>query len=124
MEEAEAAVSEPDMATGAFGVPASDEPEPEPEAVVEVEEPKPAATPPRRRRRERASKPAPEPAPQPEPEHDPSGPGADEEGARLIALNMALNGTPREETERYLADNFNLTDSQELLDDVYQRAGQ
>ena len=29
--------------------------------------------------------------------------GADDtEGARLIALNMALNGTPREETDRYL----------------------
>ena len=33
---------------------------------------------------------------------------ADEEGARLIAFNMALNGTPREETERYLRDNFDL----------------
>ena len=28
--------------------------------------------------------------------------GGDAEGARLIALNMALNGTPREETDRYL----------------------
>jgi hypothetical protein len=42
-----------------------------------------------------------------------------DEGARLIALNMALNGTPREETERYLADNFELSDSSSLLDDVY-----
>ena len=50
--------------------------------------------------------------------------GADEEGARLIALNMALNGTPREETEAYLADNFDLDDPQALLDDVYARAGQ
>ena len=50
--------------------------------------------------------------------------GADEEGARLIALNMALNGTPREETEAYLADNFDLEDPQALLDDVYARAGQ
>ncbi len=48
----------------------------------------------------------------------------DEEGARLIALNMALNGTPREETERYLADNFDLADTESLLDDVYARAGQ
>jgi DivIVA domain-containing protein len=46
--------------------------------------------------------------------------GADEtEGARLIALNMALNGTPREETERYLAENFKLADRRGLLDEVY-----
>jgi DivIVA domain-containing protein len=46
--------------------------------------------------------------------------GADDtEGARLIALNMALNGTPREETDRYLAENFELADRQGLLDEVY-----
>ena len=45
------------------------------------------------------------------------------EGARLIALNMALNGTPREETARYLAENFELDDADALLDDVYSRAG-
>ena len=32
------------------------------------------------------------------------------EGARLIALNMALNGTPRDETARYLEENFELED--------------
>jgi DivIVA domain-containing protein len=41
------------------------------------------------------------------------------EGARLIALNMALNGTPREETERYLEENFELGDPGALLDEVY-----
>ena len=45
--------------------------------------------------------------------------GGDDDGARLIALNMALNGTPREETDRYLAENFKLTDRRGLLDDVY-----
>jgi DivIVA domain-containing protein len=46
--------------------------------------------------------------------------GADDtEGARLIALNMALNGTPREETDRYLAENFQLSDRAGLLDEVY-----
>jgi cell division septum initiation protein DivIVA len=46
--------------------------------------------------------------------------GADDtEGARLIALNMALNGTPREETDRYLAENFQLSDRPGLLDEVY-----
>lgn len=43
----------------------------------------------------------------------------DTEGARLIALNMALNGTPREETDRYLAENFTLSDRAGLLDEVY-----
>lgn len=45
--------------------------------------------------------------------------GGDDDGARLIALNMALNGTPREETDRYLAENFRLTDRRGLLDEVY-----
>ena len=49
-----------------------------------------------------------------EPEDD-----ADVEGARLIALNMALNGQSREETDRYLAENFDLPDRQRLLDEVY-----
>jgi DivIVA domain-containing protein len=48
---------------------------------------------------------------------------ADEEGARLIAFNMALNGTPREETEAYLIENFDLPDAKALLDDVYAQAG-
>jgi DivIVA domain-containing protein len=43
----------------------------------------------------------------------------DVEGARLIALNMALNGTPRGETAQYLDENFVLTDSGGLLDEVY-----
>jgi DivIVA domain-containing protein len=48
----------------------------------------------------------------------------DEAGARLIALNMALSGTPRDETARYLADNYALADRDALLDDVYARAAQ
>jgi DivIVA domain-containing protein len=47
------------------------------------------------------------------------GNNGDDDGARLIALNMALNGTPREETDRYLAENFRLTDRRGLLDEVY-----
>jgi DivIVA domain-containing protein len=49
----------------------------------------------------------------------PSSGSEEAEGARLVALNMALNGTPRDETERYLAENFRLSDRRELLDDVY-----
>jgi DivIVA domain-containing protein len=47
----------------------------------------------------------------------------DGEGARLIALNMALTGTPREETARYLEENFELEDPEAILDDAYSRAG-
>ena len=44
----------------------------------------------------------------------------DTEGARLIALNMALSGSPREATADYLRDTFGLEDDA-LLDDVYRR---
>jgi DivIVA domain-containing protein len=44
----------------------------------------------------------------------------DVEGARLVALNMALNGQPREETDRYLAEKFELADRSALLDEVYE----
>jgi DivIVA domain-containing protein len=49
--------------------------------------------------------------------------GEGSEGARLIALNMALNGTPRDETARYLEENFDLGDQDSILDEVYARAG-
>jgi DivIVA domain-containing protein len=45
--------------------------------------------------------------------------GADDESARLIALNMVMNRTPRDEIDRYLAENFRLTDRRGLLDEVY-----
>lgn len=47
---------------------------------------------------------------------------ADAEGARLVALNMALEGKPRQETGRYLAEHFNIADRDALLDDVYAAA--
>jgi DivIVA domain-containing protein len=45
--------------------------------------------------------------------------GGDLDGARLIALNMALNGESREDTDRYLAQNFELADRGKLVDEVY-----
>lgn len=42
-----------------------------------------------------------------------------EEAARLVALDMALSGTPREETDRFLAENYDLADRVALLDEVY-----
>jgi DivIVA domain-containing protein len=43
----------------------------------------------------------------------------DLDGARLVALNMALNGDSREDTGRYLEANFAVPDSERLLDEVY-----
>jgi DivIVA domain-containing protein len=64
----------------------------------------------------------PEPAPattQPTQGGTPTVADSDLDGARLIALNMALNGEPRAETDRYLAENFTLADRQELIEEVY-----
>jgi DivIVA domain-containing protein len=46
-------------------------------------------------------------------------PNGDLDGARLIALNMALNGDSREDVSRYLADNFDLADRDKLVEEVY-----
>jgi hypothetical protein len=60
------------------------------------------------------------PAPAPEPAAiAQTADGDDTESARLIALNMALNGESREETDKYLAENFELGDRAALLDEVY-----
>jgi ElaB/YqjD/DUF883 family membrane-anchored ribosome-binding protein len=80
-----------------------------------------------------AAPPEPEPAP-PEPEPEPAPPepaptapagddDADIESARLVALNMALDGASREEVDRYLREHFTLSDREALLDDVYASVG-
>jgi small-conductance mechanosensitive channel len=90
--------------------------------------PAPAAPPPAAPAPAPAAAPTPEPAavaPEPAPAPAAPAPVEDEsetvEGARLIALNMALNGTPRDETDRYLAENFELADRDSILDEVYSR---
>ncbi|MGC9219983.1 MAG: DivIVA domain-containing protein [Solirubrobacteraceae bacterium] len=45
--------------------------------------------------------------------------GQVQESARLVALNMALNGSSREETDSYIAAHFDLPDRRLLLDEVY-----
>ena len=73
-----------------------------------------------------AEAPAPTPAAAaapPAPQRSAPADGGDVEGARLIALNMALNGQSREETDRYLAENFDLADRDGLLDEVYASVG-
>jgi DivIVA domain-containing protein len=73
---------------------------------------------------------APEPQPQPEPEPTaPVAPAAeapkngDSAAARIVALDMAFSGTPREEIDRYLAENYDVPDREALLDEVYAATG-
>jgi len=99
---------------------AAAEPEPQPESERPPQPP---------------SEPRPEPRPLPPEEPPPAPPeptaelasdqptGEGHEGARVIALNMALGGSPRDETARYLAENFELEDPDALLDEVYARVG-
>jgi DivIVA domain-containing protein len=68
---------------------------------------------------------APLPPPRPGPEASPTpsseepGGNGDLDGARLIALNMALNGDSRAATDRFLAEHYELADRQKLLDEVF-----
>ena len=95
-------------------------PEPEAEAEPEPESERPPQPP---------TEPRPEPKPVPPEEPPPAPPepaagqptGDGHEGARVIALNMALNGSPRDETARYLGENFELENPDALLDEVYAR---
>ncbi len=109
-------LSAPDQPAPAASAP--DQPAPAAGAPVEPAAPFEAAA---------AQPPAAESEPDaPAPSHPaasaPSGPdgGPDEaEGARLVALNMALDGTPREQTSQYLSEHFRLADRDGLLDEVY-----
>lgn len=49
----------------------------------------------------------------------PPGEDGDADSARLVALNMALSGESRADTERYLTENFSLADPLQLVDEVY-----
>jgi DivIVA domain-containing protein len=61
----------------------------------------------------------PSPAPPAQRSSEPANGEDDLDGARLIALNMALNGESRVATDRYLAEHYQLADRQKLLDEVY-----
>jgi hypothetical protein len=53
-----------------------------------------------------------------EPASAPAGNG-ELDSARLVALNMALNGESRESAEHYLAENYQLADRGKLIDEVF-----
>ncbi len=55
----------------------------------------------------------------PSPSQRPATENGDLDGARLVALNMALNGDSREATDRYLAENYEVADRAKLLDEVF-----
>jgi hypothetical protein len=59
------------------------------------------------------------PAAAPAPGSEASRENGDLDGARLIALNMALNGDSRAATDRFLAEHYELADRQKLLDEVF-----
>jgi ABC-type transporter Mla subunit MlaD len=103
-----AAPAEPSRAPATGGAPTSAAP-----ASAAPPTPSPAPSPPvRTPASDSAAGPAPAAA-------APGAEGADLDGARLIALNMALNGESRADTDRYLAENFQLADRGKLIDEVY-----
>jgi len=86
---------------------------PEPRAVAPPPEPRPEPEP--------AAAQEPAAAPDPPATHEPK--NGDSAAARIVALDMALSGTSREDTDRYLAENYDLADRAALLDEVYAAAG-
>jgi DivIVA domain-containing protein len=79
----------------------------------------PAPAPPPARARPTLPIAAPPAAPQPAATVPGGAASGDLDGARLIALNMALNGESRSEAERYLAEHFESIDRLKLIDEVY-----
>jgi hypothetical protein len=52
----------------------------------------------------------------------PNGAGLDDaDRAGMIALNMALNGAPRAETDRYLEQTFGLPDRERIVEAAYEQ---
>jgi multidrug efflux pump subunit AcrA (membrane-fusion protein) len=109
-------------------------PEPEPPQTPEPV-PTPDPTP------EPGPEPVPEPMPEPTPEPTPppevpqtaepaasangdeAVAGDDDGAARLVAMKLALEGTPREAAKEQLAADYDVADLDGLLDDVYSKAG-
>jgi DivIVA domain-containing protein len=93
--------------------PAAEPPAPEPPAATAPEPATASAT----------VAPAPVEAPAAAPEPAPAAKNGDPAAARIVALDMALSGKPRDETDRYLAEHYELPDRESLLDEVYAAAG-
>jgi hypothetical protein len=110
----------PAIASSAFGPPPPAPPRLASVAGVAPAEEEPAEPPRPVRAAPQAARPEPVvPAPAQESAPAPAGANGDLDSARLIALNMALNGEPRASADRYLSENFQLTDREKLIDEVY-----
>ena len=83
-------------------------PEPEPQPVPEPTPPPDEATPPR----------PPEPAAFDAVTAAAAGRSNDASAARLVAMNMALDGASREQIEAHLAEEYALDDAGSIVDDV------
>jgi vacuolar-type H+-ATPase subunit H len=140
-DELRTAVSGLDREVGAEAKPRAETPAPEIDPTpATVPEPEPAREP----EPEPPGVPEPEPPLEPEPQPPevpepipPSGDrpsteqlieqlkgaaaGPDEGAARLVAMNLALDGKSRQEVERHLAEEYELADASRILDDVYSR---
>jgi outer membrane biosynthesis protein TonB len=104
---------------------------PEP-APPQTPEPMPEPTP------EPTPEPVPEPTPDPVPEPTPpvetpgtaetakangdAGSGDSDAAARLVAMKLALDGTPRQDAREQLAAEYEVADLDALLADVYSKA--
>jgi DivIVA domain-containing protein len=106
------------------------ETEPGPEPVPEPMPPEPEVDPTPVTVPEPAPPVEPEPAPPTIPEPQPDAPvepaannGADDQAARLVAMKMALDGSSRDDIAKHLGANYELSDTDELLDAVFERAG-
>lgn len=100
-----AAAGAPPAAPGPAPAPAEVAAAPAPAPTIEPEEPEEPEEPAGVVRRPRVA--------------GPSQAGADTEGARLVALDMALAGQPREQVDVYLAEHFAGVDRDAVLDAVY-----
>ena len=103
----------------AAGLPTQVAPEPSPASTAPVVSETPAAKPAPAAATVTATGPAREPAAGSEAPGPSEATGTRDYDARLVALNMALNGDTREATDRYLAENYELADRQKLLDEVF-----
>ena len=85
-----------------------------PEPTAPPESPEPSAAPPA----QASPEPPVDPPAAPTPAHS-----TELQGARLIALKMAMDGASREEVAKHLSDELGIGDSGSLLDEVFARAG-
>jgi cell division septum initiation protein DivIVA len=113
---APAGAREPARQVRATAQPRQPEPSSRPASPAPEPAPAPAAEPAPARSRPQDEPPA---SAEPLPAAAATADNGDIDGARLVALNMALNGESRADTERYLAEHFQLAEREKLVEEVY-----